>query len=68
MVTCFRLYYWFKNGNVSEIQASELDSMRQNLMITILFFTIPFNDEIDDKYEICIANKERTDVAFILER
>ena len=64
------LAHWFGKKNLTNIKAKDLNPERQNLLITMLFFTISFNTEIDkdEKYEICIASKVRTDVPLVLER
>ena len=65
-----QLAHWFRKKNITNIKAKDLNQERQNLLITMLFFIIPFNNEIDteERYEICIASKARTDVPLVLER
>lgn len=65
-----QLAHWFQKKNITSIKAKDLNTERQNLLITMLFFTISFNSKIDtdERYEICVASKARSDVPFALER
>ncbi len=65
-----QLAQWFQAKNTSTIKAQDLGEERQNLLITMLFFAISFNPKIDadEKYQICVAKKDRNDVPFVLER
>ena len=65
-----QLAHWFKKKNITNIKVKDLNTERQNLLITMLFFTISFNGKIDtdERYEICVASKARSDVPFALER
>ena len=65
-----QLVHSFKTKNATNFKAKDLDPEHQNLLITILFFLISFNAELDtdERYEICVANKVRSDVPFALER
>ena len=65
-----QLAHWVRKKNITSIKAKDLNPERQNLLITMLFFTISFNSKLDtdERYEICVASKARSDVPFALER
>ncbi len=59
----------YQRENTTTLIAKDLDAKRQNLLITILFFAVSFNNlDMDEKYEVCVASRALREAPLLLHR